>query len=398
MTSVVSSDDTVTNRLLTHPQANDMACPDHAKVLDARLSNFRCHDRFELATTATNIVLHGPNGAGKTSIFEGFSLLTSSKGIRNATSDDMWRRAGPASAQAWSVSATIENGLHVSKAKVGWSKDVDASARSRKQLMLDGKVAGSCSELAKSFQFIWLTPEMDRVFAESAVKRRRLLDRLVCLFDPSHATRLNAYDRTLQQRSRLLKLDAWDLSWLSVLEEKIVANGIAITAARHETAERLQEAARESTHIFPAFFLRFDGDVDGWIADQPSLEAEDRYRQSLVYARKRDSEIGGAGIGPHRSTFYVYLTSSKRRAEDCSMGEQKALIVSFVLASVRLQKIHRKMSPILLLDDIAAHLDRDRRDGLFDAVCSLRVQAWYTGTDVSVFGPLRGSADYCRVG
>lgn len=372
--------------------------PEQARVSWVKLSNFRCHDRFEMTTDATSVVLHGANGAGKTSVLEGFSLFTSGKGIRNGTAEEIRRHCGRAQAPAWSVAATIEKGPRIFETRVGWSANLGADGQNRKQLSLDGKAVSSYADLTSLFQFVWLTPEMDRILAESAAKRRRLLDRLVCGFDPGHVTRVNAYERSLQQRSRLLKERRGDSSWLSALEERMVADGIAITVARHETAERLQDAARDAKHVFPEFFVRFDGDVDTWVADRPALEAEDRYRTALLESRRRDSEAGGASVGPHRSTLYVHLHSSGRRAEDCSMGEQKALVVSFVLASVRLLRLNRKSAPILLLDDIAAHLDRERRNGLFDAVSNLRVQAWYTGTDVSVFDPLRGTAEYRFLG
>lgn len=372
--------------------------PDQVKVSWARLFNFRCHHHFEMATDASSVVLHGANGTGKTSVLEGFSLFTSSKGLRHGTGDEMRRRGGETDAAGWSVAATLRNGLDVIEARIGWSVNGGAEGQQRKQISVDGKSVGSYAELTKLFQFVWVTPEMDRVLAESAAKRRRLLDRLVCAFDPAHVTRVNAYERSLQQRARLLKEPTWDSQWLAALEDRMVANGIAICVARHETAERLQQSAHDSRHAFPEFFVRFEGEVDRWVADNPALEAEDRYRAALIEARRRDGEFGGAAVGPHRSTFYVHLASSGRRAEDCSMGEQKALVVSFVLASVRLLRLQRRSAPILLLDDVAAHLDRERRDSLFDAVGNLRVQAWYTGTDVSVFDPLRGSAEYRLLG
>jgi DNA replication and repair protein RecF len=372
--------------------------PCRTLVSSVRLLNFRCHKRFETHTDAANVVLHGANGAGKTSVLEAISLLASGKGIRNATSDDIRLQHDTKPSNSWSVNATIRHDVQLFDATVEWISSSNPDTPNQKRVLLDGKKVSSFSEITRSFNFTWLTPEMNRILAESPAKRRRLLDQLVCLFDRSHLTRLNAYERSLKQRSHLLKSDVNDEYWLLALEEKIVTNGIAIIVARQQTAEQLQDASANPDHIFPEFAVTFESDLDIWVSGRPALEAEDRYRRALITSRQRDGDSGGAAIGPHRSSFSVRLRASGRRAEDCSSGEQKTLLLSLVLASARIQKARGKTSPILLLDDIAAHLDKRNREALFEAVGRLDVQAWYTGTDISTFGPIQQSADYCVVG
>lgn len=367
-------------------------------ISSVRLLNFRCHKRFETHTGAANVVLHGANGAGKTSVLEAISLLASGKGIRNATGDDIRLRHDTKPSNSWSVNATVRHDVQLFNATVEWTASSNPDTPNQKRILLDGKKVSSFSEITNCFNFTWLTPAMNRILAENPAKRRRLLDQLVCLFDRSHLTRLNAYERSLKQRSHLLKSNVNDEYWLLALEEKIVTNGIAIIVARQQTAEQLQDASTNPDHIFPEFAVTFESDLDIWVSGRPALEAEDRYRQTLIASRQRDGDSGGASIGPHRSNFSVRLRASGRRAEDCSSGEQKTLLLSLVLASARIQKTRGKTSPILLLDDIAAHLDKRNREVLFEAVGRLDVQAWYTGTDISTFGPIQQSADYCFVG
>lgn len=366
----------------------------HARVTRIGLAGFRCHERWEIATDAARVVLHGGNGAGKTTILEALSLLTSSKGLRSASAEEIRRRRGSEAASAWSARARIEIGPRVFDAGVHWSAGSDPGATNRKRISLDGKAVAAYADITRLFQFIWLTPEMDRLLAEGAAKKRRLLDRLVCGFDAGHLARVNAYERAMQQRARLLRDGPADAAWLAALEDSMAGNGIAISIARRETAERLQESAGATDSLFPAFVIELQGDVDSWVADRPALAAEDEFRQSLAASRRHDGDVGGASVGPHRSTFCVRMATTMRRAEDCSTGEQKALLISVVLASARLQRMSRRVAPILLLDDIAAHLDTPRRHALFDAVDDLNVQVWYTGTDAAVFEPLAGLVDY----
>jgi DNA replication and repair protein RecF len=173
---------------------------------------------------------------------------------------------------------------------------------------------------------------------------------------------------------------------------------VAISLARLETAERLHQAATEMHGVFPNFTIRVNSDLDVWTASGPALEAEDRMRQALSEARIRDAEVGGAAVGPHRSNIVVYKAETNQAADSCSTGEQKILLVALILAATRLHYINRGTPPILLFDDIAAHLDRYRREALFGAVADLNAQPWYTGTDVSVFEPLRGTAEYHSIG
>ena len=260
---------------------------------------------------------------------------------------------------------------------------------------LNGAPAQNTNELAEIVQIVWLTPAMDRIFSESAGGRRKFLDRLVLGFDAGHARRAARYETAMRERARLLKFGPRDPAWLDGLEKEMADTGVAMTRARAETVERLNRALAERGHAgaFPCAQLALEGDTDALVAADPE-RAEDALRQRLASLRMRDAEVRRTTFGPHLSDLGVRHTEKRMDARDCSTGEQKALLISIVLADAwELARRRDGRAPLLLLDEVAAHLDARRRTALFEEILALGAQAWMTGTDLSLFEGLGTRAD-----
>ncbi|MEO1192931.1 MAG: DNA replication/repair protein RecF, partial [Pseudomonadota bacterium] len=264
---------------------------------------------------------------------------------------------------------------------------------------IDGRSAKAQSALAELLDVVWLTPQMDGLWRDGASERRRFLDRLVFAFDPAHAGRVAGYENSLRQRTRVLQEGQADPHWLSALEEGLAERGVAIAAARAALVERLNQAIaeRQTAGRFPRAGLSLTGQVDQWLAEATALEVEERLRAALVDSRWRDAEQGGAAVGPHRSDLGASHLEKGVEAGLCSTGEQKALLVGLILAHARLVALERGRPPLLLLDEVAAHLDAARRDGLYEEILSLGLQAWLTGTEAAVFQPLESRAQVLNV-
>ena len=367
------------------------------------LTNFRCYSSLRMNIESPLVVLTGANGAGKTNLLEAISFLVPGRGLRMARLSDLARRNNTDvnSNQCWAVAATV-NGLDgVYDVGTGVSEEV-AREKPRRVVRINGVPARGQSALGERLAALWLTPDMQRLFTEGASGRRRFLDRLVFGFDPAHAGRLKSFERSLRDRSRLLQNKitqgkAVDPAWLNVLEETIVEKGVAITAARIGLINRLNPACAMGVGPFPSAFLALDGVLDSWLKIMPAVEVEDRYRSSLLSSRGDDPGGRLEAIGPHRSDVTVMHIRKNAPAAQCSTGEQKALLISIVLANARLQSLERGAVPILLLDEIAAHLDEERRTALYSEILALGAQAWMTGTDPSLFAPLLGNAQYFSV-
>ena len=389
------------------------------------LTDFRNYGTLKLNLDRRPVVLTGANGAGKTNILEALSFLAPGRGLRGVRLDEPDRRDGHSGA-AWSVAATLDGPL-VSM-NVGTGRDPAMSAgpmddeetedgddrpgespqdpaktsvrAGRRLVHIDGQRALSPRALAEAAGVIWLVPAMDRLFADAPSSRRRFLDRMVGGFIPGYGGLLGAYEKALRERARLLRqfgVRGADPVWLSTLEEGMVTNGVAVAAARCEMVTRLDAACAEGDGPFPGAALLIEGEAESWLASMPALETEDRLRSALLQSRARDSETGGAAHGPHRSDLVVHHRAKNLNAADCSTGEQKALLVSILLALCALVRQQRGATPLLLLDEVAAHLDVTRRQALFDRIERLGVQAWMTGTDVSMFEPCGQRAQFFRV-
>ena len=347
-----------------------------------QLTNFRSYAMGQLAIAGGSVVLAGPNGAGKTNILDAISLLSPGRGLRGAKLGEHVRK-GPVAQEGalWAVAATVNRaGMDYD---IGTGLTVGPNGGERRQVRLNGVEAKGSADLGDVVQMIWLTPAMDRLFIESAGGRRRFLDRLVLGFDAGHARAATRYETAMRERARLLKYGPRDPAWLDGLENEMAEAGVLIAAARASTVERLNRALaeREAAGVFPAASLTLTGD---------NFDSAQALREALAASRIRDAESGRTHIGPHVSDMAARHTAKRADARDCSTGEQKALLISIILAETReLARARDGMAPLLLLDEIAAHLDVVRRAALFEEIADLGAQAWMTGTDLSLFDGAR---------
>jgi len=345
------------------------------------------------------VVLTGPNGAGKTNLLEAISFLSPGRGLRNARLGDIDRRDAGSEAEttSWAVAATIETRRHT--VRIGTGRE--APEDERRVVRIDGETARGQAALAEYLGVLWLTPQMDRLFSEGPLGRRRFLDRLVLGLDPAHAGRVARYEHAMRERSRLLRPMAQagraDPAWLAALEQIMAEQGVAVAAARREAVERLDRVCAEADGPFPRARLSLIGAIEAWLDTMPALAAEEKFKAGLAEHRSADALSGGAALGPHRSDLGVVHAEKGIPAEQASTGEQKALLISIVLAQASLQRELRGEPPILLLDEVAAHLDAARREALFEMLAGLQSQAWLTGTDAALFQPLRGTARFLSV-
>ncbi|HVJ52234.1 MAG TPA: DNA replication/repair protein RecF [Aliidongia sp.] len=365
-------------------------------VVRLDLSDFRNYRQVRLETDGRPIVLTGANGAGKTNLLEAVSFLAPGRGMRRARLAEIDRQPAEAGQGAWAVAARLA--APAGEVVIGTGRDGASETGDRRLVRIDGQPVKGQAALAQHLNLVWLTPQMDRLFQEGASPRRRFLDRLVFGYDPDHAARLAAYEQALRERARLLRQGGADPAWLGVLEDTMAREGVAIAAARRDIVQRLDRAAAEAGDgVFPVPNLTLVGAVEEWLTDSPALAAEERLRAALGAARRIDAEAGGATVGPHRSDFAVRHAGKGVAAVLCSTGEQKALLISIVLAHARLQAALRGLAPVLLLDEIAAHLDQQRRAALFETLLSLGCQAWLTGTDAVLFAELGRNAHFFTV-
>jgi DNA replication and repair protein RecF len=354
--------------------SGDTAAVSRLAVTRLHLTNFRSYASGELCVSGAPVVLAGPNGAGKTNVLDAISLLSPGRGLRGAKLAEHTRKGPVASEETlWAVAATVARGE--TEYEIGTGMTGGSASR---HVRLNGVAAGSSADLGDIVQLIWLTPAMDRLFIESAGGRRRFLDRLVLGFDASHARAATRYETAMRERARLLKLGPRDPVWLNGLENEMAEAGVLIAQARAQTVENLARALAERGGAFPAASLNLSDDLH--------LATADTLRAGFAASRIRDAVAGRTLVGPHTTDLHVRHTGKRADARDCSTGEQKALLISIILADAReLARARAGLAPILLLDEIAAHLDVTRRAALFEEIHSLAAQAWMTGTDLSLF-------------
>jgi DNA replication and repair protein RecF len=359
-------------------------------VTRLRLTNFRSYASGEIAVSGAPVVLAGPNGAGKTNVLDAISLLSPGRGLRGARLAEHTRKGPVASEETlWAVAATVARGeieyeigtgLIRGLAQASASRPGGESRQGKREVRLNGVAASSSADLGDIVQLIWLTPAMDRLFIESAGGRRRFLDRLVLGFDTSHARAATRYETAMRERARLLKYGPRDPAWLDGLENEMAEAGVLVAQARAATVEKLSRALSErgQAGAFPAASLN--------LTDELHLSSTEQLRAAFARGRIRDAEAGRTLAGPHTTDLAVRHTAKRADAHDCSTGEQKALLISIMLADAReLSRAREGLAPILLLDEIAAHLDVVRRAALFEEIHSLAAQAWMTGTDLALF-------------
>jgi DNA replication and repair protein RecF len=350
----------------------------HARLTRLTLSDFRSYERLDLAFDGRPVALTGPNGAGKTNILEAISMLGPGRGLRSARIDEITRRGGSG---GWAVSARIADRDGERAIGVG----TNSGEENRRAVRIDGAAASGPGALAEMLRLLWLTPAQDRLFIEGAGERRRFLDRMTLTHDPAHARAANDYETAMRQRQRLLDEGCRDDRWLAALETRMAEAGVAVASARRDMASALS-AASVAAGPFPAADIALEGDIESALANAPAAEVEDDFAARLKSGRAADAASGRALFGPHRSDLLVAHREKGMPARACSTGEQKALLIGLVLANVRALGFRAGGPPlILLLDEIAAHLDEDRRGALYDILDALAIQCVMTGTDASLF-------------
>ncbi len=362
------------------------------------LTNFRSYHAAQVSLEhAGPVVLTGANGAGKTNLIEAISLLAPGRGLRRATLEEFAFSEGDGS---WAVSADIEGMLGLATLGTGIDAPAGEDAAPTRQYRIDRERVGSAAAFADHLRVVWLTPAMDRLFNGPASERRRFLDRLVLAVDASHSSRVAALERSLRSRNRLLEDTRSDPHWLDAVERETAEVAVAVAAARAETVTRLSSAltaARETAPEFPRAELSLAGWMEQMLPQHSATAIEDRYRALLKDNRARDAAAGRTLDGPHLSDLKVAHANKNVPAEDASTGEQKALLIRLVLAHAGLIKDMTGLAPVLLLDEVVAHLDPVRRASLYDALSGLGAQVFMTGADPAAFGDVMRRAQVFEV-
>jgi DNA replication and repair protein RecF len=341
------------------------------------LSHFRSHKRAALEIDPRPVAIFGPNGAGKTNILEAISLLSPGRGLRRAGADDLARRP---ESLGWKITAILQS-LHQTHELETW-----AEGGSARQLRIDGKAAPQVA-LGRIARVLWLVPSMDRLWIEGAEGRRRFLDRATLSFEPSHADAVLTYEKAMRERNRLLKDMVRDPHWYAAIEAQMADAAAQITANRNRAIAELTAAQTAAVTAFPTASLTLT------YADP----LPDDLQTALADHRSRDMAAGRTLIGPHRADLEAVFAEKGVNARDCSTGEQKALLISLILANARALAQDFGAPPILLLDEVAAHLDATRRAALYDEICALGAQAFMTGTGPELFTELGNRAQYVEV-
>jgi DNA replication and repair protein RecF len=348
------------------------------------LTEFRNYRDLRISAPARLVALTGANGAGKTNILEAISLLAPGRGLRGAAFEELARQGGQGS---WAIAAEIETRHGPLSVGTGWSGQSEAGDGGGRLVVIDGEVQKGSGALGEHMRLLWLTPAQDRLFAGPASDRRRFLDRLVAAFDPEHGARVLVFEKVMRERNLLLAETRPDAAWLSSLEAQMAEAAVAISAARLVGLEALGthigEGRAESS--FPWAELAMEGEIEALTAQKPAVQVEDEYRRILRDSRGLDRAAGRTLRGPHRTDLAVVHGPRAMPAGQCSTGEQKALLIGLILAQARAVRAGAGVSPILLLDEVAAHLDRARRRSLLEALAALGSQSWMTGTDAQLF-------------
>lgn len=372
---------------------------DKARVLSLfslSLNNFRNYNSSRIEVSSAPVVITGRNGAGKTNILEAISLLTPGRGIRRAKLSELDNRA--ANGLAWSVTANM-TGIQ-GDVKIGTGRDAENTADGvdKRIIKIDGKLLRGQAELARHLAILWLTPQMEQLFLESTSAGRKFLDRLVYSFDPEHASRVNEYDYAMRERNRLLQANRADVYWLDALEQTMAETAAAIALARLSAIEHINDAIMRSPLSFPKAHISIEGTIEAALEKGlAAVAVEEEFKHTLRNARSLDAASGRTQTGVHRSEMQVIHIAKQMPAQFCSTGEQKALLLSIVLAQSRASAQWHGLVPVILLDEVVAHLDATRRLELFEEICQIGAQTWMTGTDSTLFTGLEDKAQYYQV-
>jgi DNA replication and repair protein RecF len=358
------------------------------------LTNFRNYASLSLELKPGPVVLSGDNGAGKTNLLEAISLLAPGRGLRRAPYADVAREGDDGS---FALHAKLDG--PEGEVDIGTGIMAADGGEGGRRVRINGAPARNADELLQWLRVVWLTPSMDTLFTGPAGDRRRFLDRLVLAVDAAHGQRALAYEKAMRGRNRLLAENSRDGAWLEAIETQLAETGVAIAAARAELVRLLTAKIEQlpGDGPFPRSDIALAGELEARVATMPAVDVEEGFRRALAAGRERDRAAGRTLEGPHRSDLIVRHRPKSMPAELCSTGEQKALLVGIVLSHARLTGEISGMTPILLLDEIAAHLDAGRRAALFSILEDMQCQAFMTGTDAALFSSLEGRAQFLTV-
>jgi DNA replication and repair protein RecF len=363
-----------------------------SRIRRLTLTHFRNYRAAGLETRGGVVVLVGPNGAGKTNAVEAISFLSPGRGLRRATLDDVADNQGDGS---WAVSAEVEGALGLATLGTGIDAPGSDAPPTSRRCRIDREPVNSATAFGDHLRMVWLTPAMDGLFLGAASERRRFFDRLVLAIDSEHTSRVSALDRSLRSRNRLLEVRNYDDHWCDAIERETAELAVAVAATRGQTAVKLAAMlrARGAASAFPSAQIMLDGWMENALLSEPATSVEDRYREILRDSRARDAAAGRTLDGPHLTDLQVIFAPKHMPARDASTGEQKALLIGLVLANASLVSEMTGITPLLLLDEVVAHLDPERRTALFDELAKLGAQVWMTGADPTAFSSIAGSGE-----
>ena len=386
------------------------------RLKQVTLTNFRTYPFLDLHFESPFIVFTGPNGVGKTNILEAISFFGPGRGLRRARLSEVTTRQSfhekreqkSYTSLGWGVGGHIHThrgysqigtGILPSNSFYSLEEDIRQEETEKRHIRIDEKEASSQTDLEKLLTVLWLIPSQDRLLGEGTTVRRKFFDRLVSSLYPDHGTRLYRYDYALRERSRLLREGKKDPSWLSTLEQTLAEEGIALAAQRQEVLYMLEEVFKTMPLLihFPIPILRLEGALEKLLEENSALEAEELFRKKLETSRPIDADQGGATIGPHLTDLSIVLKEKGLPIHFCSMGEQKALLLSLLLAHCHIHSLCRRESPLFLLDEGVGHLDAFRRKTLFSILEHMQVQTFLTATEKNVFNDLQDKADFFKV-
>ena len=356
------------------------------------LTHFRNYRTASIQTNGDMVALVGPNGAGKTNCLEAISFLAPGRGLRRARLEDVADNQGDGS---WAVAAEVEGALGLATLGTGIEAPLDEAASATRRCRIDRESVSSAANFGDHLRMVWLTPAMDGLFLGAASERRRFFDRLVLAIDSEHSSRVSALERSLRSRNRLLEVRNFDDHWCEAIERETAELAVAVAATRGETVTKLATMlrARGAASAFPSAEIALDGWMENALLSEPATSVEDRYRDVLRESRARDAAAGSTLDGPHLTDLQVVYAPKTIPARDASTGEQKALLIGLVLAHAALVAETTGIVPLLLLDEIVAHLDPSRRAALFAEMAKLGAQVWLTGADPAAFAEIAVAGD-----
>jgi DNA replication and repair protein RecF len=367
-----------------------------SRILRLSLTHFRSYRAASVETRGDIVVLVGANGAGKTNCLEAISFLSPGRGLRRATLDDVADIQGDGS---WAVSAEVEGAYGLATLGTGIDAPRTDGTSSSRRVRIDREPVTSAAAFGDHLRMVWLTPAMDSLFMGAASERRRFFDRLVLAIDSEHSSRVSALDRSLRSRNRLLEDRNFDAHWCDAIERETAELAVAVAAQRGQTLQRLSAmlAARGGASAFPSALIALEGWMENALLTETATAVEDRYRDMLRESRFKDAAAGRTLNGPHLTDLQVVYAPKNMPARDASTGEQKALLIGLVLAHANLVAEMTGITPLLLLDEVVAHLDPGRRAALFDELANLGAQVWMTGADPAAFASVGSGADVFNV-